>query len=130
MAYRNFSSEASLAPAIVSAPRHDHANVPARFGALEWSVVALAERDHPSSLGSPGRLAVALGAVFGVRRRSPALADPRLEALRRMAVLSWHRGDTVASAETEAFLAAGFTLAQHTLLRASIAAARHRRKRA
>jgi hypothetical protein len=128
MAYRDFAGDTLLAPT-TQAPRHDRIEPAAGFGPLEWSVVALAERDRPSSLGTPSRLSLAIGAVFGSKRRNPALADPRLEALRRLAVLSWHR-DTVAAAEVEAFVAAGFTHAQHALLRASIAAARLRRKRA
>jgi hypothetical protein len=130
MGYRDFSGDGLLASVRADAPRHDPVGEPAGFGALEWAVVALAERDSPSSLGSPGRLSLALGAVFGVRRRNPALADARLEALRRMAVLVWRRGDTVAAAEVDAFVAAGFTPAQFALLRASIAVARLRRKRA
>ncbi len=129
MAYREFTGDALLATATNAAPRHDRTAAAAGFGPLEWSVVALAERDRPSSLATPGRLSLALSAVFGSKRRNPALADPRLEALRRLAVLSWHR-DTIAATEVEAFVAAGFTHAQHALLRASIAAARLRRKRA
>ena len=97
MAYRDFAGDTLLAPT-TQAPRHDRIETAAGFGPLEWSVVALAERDRPSSLGTPGRLSLALGAVFGTKWRNPALADPRLEALRRLAVLSWHR-DSVAAAQ-------------------------------
>ncbi|MBN2971149.1 hypothetical protein JW805_03855 [Roseomonas aeriglobus] len=99
---------------------------PAGLSALEWSVVALARRDRLSSLNTPGRLSVALGAVFGTRRRSPHLADPRLEALRRMAVLSWHRGFAVPAHEVKAFFRAGFSGDQYELMLASIGAARSR----
>jgi hypothetical protein len=97
------------------------------FSALEWSVIALAERDRPSSLREPGRVASALGAVFGFSR-SPRLADERLEALRRIALLSWRRGYSVESQEVRSFLAAGFTAAQYELLVDSIAVARTSRR--
>jgi len=95
---------------------------PARLSALEWSVVALARRDGLGSLRAPGRMAVALRAVF--RQHNPRLADERLEALRRMAVLSWHYGYTVPTRELRAFFAAGFSSDQYELLLASIGASR------
>lgn len=91
----------------------------AQFSALEWSVVALARKDRVSSLRTPGRLSVALGTLFG-EGHNPRLADPQLEALRRMAVLSWHRGYSVAPAEVRAFVAAGYSLDQYELLLDSI----------
>jgi hypothetical protein len=126
MAYVDFSSDPMLAP-YTATPRHDRTR-PAETGlsALEWSVVALAQRDRIASLGRPSRLSVALGAVFGNHRRSPHLADPRLEALRRMAVLSWHRGFSVPVSELKAFLRAGFSTEQYEILLASISAARSR----
>ena len=94
---------------------------PARFSALEWQVVALAARDRPSSLRRPGALSVALGALFG--GHNPRLADTRLEALRRIAVLSWRRGYSVSSHEVRAFIAAGDTPEQYETLLDSIFAA-------
>ncbi|KQT35256.1 hypothetical protein ASG29_03885 [Sphingomonas sp. Leaf412] len=126
MAYVDFSID----PLLVHdrAPRHDDVDAaPAGLSALEWSVVALARRDRLSSLSRPGAVSIALGAVFGGRRHSPHLADPRLEALRRMAVLSWHRGRAVSADELAAFLDAGFSPAQYRALLTSIAAARSRR---
>lgn len=81
------------------------------FDALERNVLAIALRDRLSTLAEPGRLGRILRIVFGVRR-SLRLADPRLESLRRMAVLVRHHGQAVAPAEVTAFLAAGFTLSQ------------------
>lgn len=95
-----------------------------RLSALEWSVVALAANDPLSSLRTPGRMAVALGALFGDRRR-PALADPRLEALRRIAVLGRHQGYTVSPSEIRTFVAAGFSEDQYELVIDSLNAARH-----
>jgi hypothetical protein len=89
------------------------------FSALEWTVVALARRDHPSSLAAPSALARALGGLFGLGRKSK-LADPRLEALRRIAVHAWHRGYQLPISELKSFLAAGFSSAQAELLLASV----------
>ncbi|MGK2911697.1 MAG: hypothetical protein ACSLE1_18125 [Sphingobium sp.] len=90
---------------------------------LEWSVVGLARGDDLSTLRNPGRISIAMGILFG-KRYSARLACPRLEALRRIAVLSWHRGFAVHGQEVEAFTAAGFTLHQLGLVVASIIRAR------
>lgn len=95
------------------------------LSALEWSVVALARNDRLASLRMPGRIANAMGALFG-GVRDPRLADPRLEALRRIAVLSWHHGYTVPSHAVRHFLAAGFTAPQYELVVDSIEAGRRR----
>lgn len=103
---------AALAPvAALAAPKAK----PAGFSALEWSVVMLARLDRPSSLREPGRVGRLLGAIFGdsYNRR---LADPKLEALRRMAVLTWHHGYAVTTVQIDAFLAAGFTTDHYDLL--------------
>jgi hypothetical protein len=81
------------------------------FSALEWSVIAFAERDGVRSLEQPGRVSRAMGSLFGLRTPSP-LADPRLEALRRLAVLAWRHGFALPAAEIERFLSAGFVEAQ------------------
>ena len=94
----------------------------ARLSALEWQVVALARRDRIASLRAPSKLGRALGSIFG-DTRNPRLADPSLEALRRMAVLSWHHGYSVPSHEVRAFLAAGYTPDQYELMVDSIATA-------
>lgn len=96
---------------------------PARLSALEWSVVALARRDTLASLRTPGRVAAAMRNVLK-RSTNLKLADERLEALRRLAVLTWHKSFTVPASEVKAFLAAGFTPAQYETMTASIAAAR------
>ena len=124
MAYQNFSEigTAGIAAAHpVAAPLSAPAPAP-RLSALEWSVVALAAGDPLSSLRTPGRMAVAMGALFGDRSR-PALADPRLEALRRIAVLGRHQGYTVAPDEIRAFVAAGFSEDHYELVVDSLRAA-------
>ncbi|HEX8443603.1 MAG TPA: hypothetical protein VF631_08150 [Allosphingosinicella sp.] len=93
------------------------------LSALEWSVVALARRDRISSLGQPSRIATAMGRLFGTHS-NPQLADPRLEALRRLAVLAWHRGYVLPKSEMKRFLTAGFTTEQFEILLRSISGAR------
>ena len=92
-----------------------------RFTDLEWSVVALARYDRLSSLTPPGPVAKWLARLFGPSHAA-ALADARLESLRRMAVLAWHHGYGVATSEVGAFLRAGFTLDQYDLLQSRIGA--------
>ena len=119
MAYMNF---AELQGSPVAAP----ADVvrATGFSALEWSVVAIAQNDRLSSLEEPGRVSMALGLLFGGQRPNPRLADTRLEALRRMSVLAWHKGYAVPVREIRAFHAAGFTTDQYETLLASISRGR------
>lgn len=93
------------------------------FSGIEWSVIALARRDRIASLREPGRIATALRAVFGTAGPG-RLADGRLEALRRIAVLAWHRGHAVPVSELRTFLGAGFSADQYEMLQASIARGR------
>lgn len=90
---------------------------------LERSVIGLARGDGLSTLRKPGRLSRALELLFGVRI-SPMLADPRLEALRRVAVLSWRRGYAIPSVEVKAFVAAGYSPAHYELVVDTISAAK------
>lgn len=127
MAYMNFA-EPSLALAFPQSHVTTAAR-PASFGALEWSVVALARRDSLGSLRTPGPVAKAMAAIFGSTSEN-AIADPRLEALRRVAVHGWHRGFAVPQSEVERFHEAGFSASQLELLLTSISrdrAARHRK---
>lgn len=100
-------------------PRGRRHSPVASLSGLEWSVVALARNDPVSTLHQPGRIAVAMSILFRARF-NPGLADARLEALRRIAVLVWRRGSTVPHDELKAFVDAGFTPAQYQLLVASI----------
>jgi hypothetical protein len=123
MAYLNFGS---LQGAAIAAPQ-GFAVTRAPIGgltALEWQVVAIAQRDRLSSLEAPSRMAIALGAIFGGERSNPRLADPRLEALRRLAVLAWHRGYNLPESEIRAFHEAGFSSEQLETLLASISRGR------
>jgi hypothetical protein len=91
----------------------------ARFSALEWSVIALAQRDDPRSLSDPSRVSQAIAAIFSVRRVN-RLADEHLEALRRTAVLTWHASGPLPKVEIAAFLLAGYSVAQFDLMLESI----------
>ena len=104
------------------------APAPARLSALEWSVVAMAEHDRLSSIREPSRFIAALGSLFGVRRTN-RLANERLEALRRIAILAWRYRWNVPKSELASFFAAGFTADQYELLQNSIGQARSARRR-
>ena len=95
--------------------------VPA-FTALEWSVIRLARVDRLSTLRPAGRLRRFWKWLMG-RSGSPQLANERLEALRRMAVLSWHYGFTVPGDDVASFMSAGFSPDQYELMVSSIRAA-------
>lgn len=100
----------------------------ARLSALEWSIVAMAERDGLASIREPGRFLSALGSLFGF---SPAnrLANVRLETLRRIAIFAWTSGWNVPKQEVASFLAAGFTSDQFELIQHSVDEARRNRRR-
>ncbi len=87
-----------------AAPRHD---VVSYVAPLERQVVQLARFDGRASLRTPGRLATVLGWLFGGTRAN-GLADARLEALRRYAVMFRLQGDALPQAETEQLRRAGF----------------------
>ena len=92
--------------------------------ALEWQVVAIAQHDRLSTLEKPSRMSIALGVLFGGERPNPRLADPKLEALRRISVLAWHKGFRLPQYEIRAFQEAGYTADQLETLLASISRGR------
>jgi hypothetical protein len=102
-----------LVPAPVPVPSEPE------FSRLEWSVIRLARVDGLSSLRKPGRLGRFINWLIG-RTGNPELANPQLEALRKMSVLSWHFGFTVPGDDVTDFIAAGFTPEQYELLVHSI----------
>lgn len=97
------------------------------FTALEWSVVALAQHDSLGSLSEPGRMSRALGGLFG-GGASSRLADPRLEALRRVAVQARHRGYALPMSEIHNFHSVGFSEAQMETLVTSVTGMRLARR--
>lgn len=102
-----------------------------RLSALEWSIVAMAERDGLSTIREPGRYTRALRSLFGLKQPN-RLANERLEALRRIAVLAWHFGWNVPKSEVANFFEAGFTGDHLELIQNSVGQARAngRRRRA
>jgi len=81
----------------------------------EWSIAYMARKDGLGSIRPDTRLARFFRMIFGIARTNP-LSDRRLEALRRMAVLTWHHGFNVASSEIRDFLAAGYSERQYEML--------------
>ncbi|MBV9529456.1 hypothetical protein [Sphingomonas sp.] len=105
---------------------------PARLSALEWSIVAMAERDSLSSIREPSRYTRVLRAFFGLKQPN-RLASDRLETLRRVSVLAWLHGWNVPKSELVAFREAGFSNDQFELIQNSLGQARasaRRRKHA
>jgi hypothetical protein len=124
----SWPQEAAARSTPIPAPVPPAPETQARLSALEWSIVAMAERDGIGSLREPGRLAAALGNLFGIRRPN-RLANDQLEALRRLAVMAWHHRWNVPKSELDQFLEAGFTLDQYELIQASIGQAFAQRSR-
>ena len=91
------------------------------FSPLEWSVIRLAKIDRLWTIRAPGRLRRLWNWLLA--RGNPSLANEKLEALRRMAVLTWHYGFTVPSEDIRNFLSAGFSPDQYELMAGSINAA-------
>lgn len=100
----------------------------ADFTPLEWSVIRYARQDGLSTLHEPGLIGRFWKWLIG-RQGSPKLANERLEALRRMAVLSWHSGFTVHGDDVAEFLRAGFSPDQYELMVTSIWSALSGRQR-
>lgn len=122
IAFQDFVGGAAVRQAYHAAPVADPMPSTDRLSDLDWTVVAIARKDRRSSLRRPGRITTALRLLFS--RPNPILTDPRLEALRRMAVLTWQRGYSVAPHEVRAFIDAGFTTGQYETLADHIGAAR------
>jgi hypothetical protein len=106
--------------ALMGVPANDIARPD--FSRLEWSVIRLARVDSLSTLREPGRWGRFVNWLMG-RNGTPELANERLEALRRMAVLSWHFGFTVPGEDVASFFSAGFSPDQYELMVRSVSAA-------
>ncbi|MBO9712957.1 hypothetical protein [Sphingomonas sp.] len=120
MAYLDFAVHAGLGVAPVAAAREDVATA---LSPLEWSVVTLARRDGRASIRPSGFLSRLARLVAGGAPKTP-LSNPRLEALRRFAVLAWTSARPIASEDRNAFLAAGFSAGQTETLLSHVGAAR------
>ena len=101
---------------------------PARLSALEWSIVAMAQRDGLASIRDRSRFIAALGSLFGFRQPN-RLANDRLEALRRVSILVWHHRWNVPTSEVADFLAAGFSINHYELIQTGVGEARQARGR-
>jgi hypothetical protein len=118
MAYlAKIEPQAASPIALVGSPANDTARPD--FSALEWSVIRLARVDSLSTLRAPGRFGRFINWLMG-RNGRLELANERLEALRRMAVLSWHFGFTVPGDDVANFLSQGFSPDQYELMVRSI----------
>jgi hypothetical protein len=110
MAYRSFGAPApALSGEIESLAAAPAAQQEARFAPLELRVIALAEADPVASIGPPTRFHRFFERWFGFKLPNP-LADERLEALRRFAVLARVTAGRLPAEEVRRFLAAGFSL--------------------
>lgn len=85
------------------------------FSPLEWSIIRLAAVDGLSTIRPSGLVRRLYNFLIG-RTGSPMLANERLEALRRIAVLSWHFGFAISGEDVADFLSAGFSPEQYELL--------------
>lgn len=95
----------------------------AEFSQREWTVIGLARDDGLSSLHEGSEFGDFVRFLFGFERKRP-LTDTRLEALRRIAVLSWHHGYNVDSSAVSEFLAAGYSTDHYDAMLAHIGSER------
>ncbi|MGH6780744.1 MAG: hypothetical protein ACREB5_01370 [Sphingomonadaceae bacterium] len=116
MAYRAFDEWPQGHAAKPTAAHMGLAGKTAVFSALELRVIALSVNENAASLEPRSRLGGIIAALFGWKRGNP-LADPRLEALRRFAVLARVLGDRLADFEHNSFVDAGFSHGQAAWLR-------------
>lgn len=103
--------ELHLAPATGSAAERLLQTRPApevMLSAVERQVLRLARGDVVASIRPVNVVDRVLKAVFGLRRPT-SLADPRLEALRRLAVVARCRSARRVTREMSRFLALGYT---------------------
>jgi hypothetical protein len=90
-----------------------------RLGSKDWQIVEMARKDGPRSLNPDSFVSRLARNLFGVPvpRR---LASDELEALRRFSVRAWF-WDFVRDSDVEAFLDAGFTMANAQRILAYVA---------
>ena len=80
------------------------------FSRIEQTVIALGRSDSPSTRRDT-RFGLMMERLFGIQPAT-RLADPRLEALRRMALLLTLSQPALEAEEVDAFLARGFSWEQ------------------
>jgi hypothetical protein len=124
MAFIDFAQPMSAATSLPGFAQFQPArDMAAAFSQREWTVIRLARDDGLSSLREESEFKTFLRTVFGLERKRP-YAHPRLEALRRIAVLSWRYNFNVPAREIEAFFAAGYSTDHYDLMLAHIGAER------
>lgn len=127
MAYMDFAGHRGAAATLQLEPFFPPARIregqATTFTQREWAIVRLARSDGLSSIREEGRLGRLIRLIFGVERKNP-LSDEKLEALRRISVLSWHHGYNVAPSEIGDFLTAGYSERQYEVLADRVVAER------
>lgn len=110
MAYRAFDEwqHAGAAAEPTRSPAADAVWLEPLFTPLERAVIEVARSDDPISLSRRRPLLRLAEALFGFRFFTD-LANARLEALRRFAILARAKGDDLPQEEIDRFLAAGFS---------------------
>lgn len=117
MAFIEFSETASHTMAGPRIPEAIGAQLPTLLrarqakplSALEWRVVELARDDGLISLRPQRKRSWLSRFVFGPNPPSPMLADEKLEALRKLAVLAWNHGYTLPSSAIKQAMVAGYS---------------------
>ena len=97
----------------------------ADFNPLEWSIIRLSRGDRLWTIRPLGALRRFINWLTNTG--SLELANERLEALRKAAVLSWHFGYAVPGRAVSDFVAAGFSTDQYELMVNSISSAKRSR---
>jgi hypothetical protein len=77
------------------------------LGGIEWAIVDMARVDGPRSLNPRSFFNRLMRRLFGFAAPQP-LANERLEALRRFAVIAWHRAE-IRTRDMRALFSAGFS---------------------
>lgn len=95
--------------------------LPAAFTRDEWGALHIGAGDRLATLRRPGRYTLLLHRLFGVRSAN-RLADPRIETLRRTAVLL-HWCKALPPSDKAAFHDAGFSEDQLAIVKALVQAA-------
>lgn len=108
MAFIDFSDAGMYAPPMLQF-RAAHA---VELSVLERRVIELAREDRLETLRPARRRSWLARLVFGPQPPSPSLANPRLEALRRLAVMAWHQGYRLPASALRDAQDAGYSEAQ------------------
>jgi hypothetical protein len=109
MAFIEFSETAGVTVIGPRVPATLAAKAATPLSQLEWRVVELARNDGLVSLRPQRKRSWLSRFVLGPNPPSPMLADEKLEALRKLAVLAWHHGYTLPSSAMKQAVSAGYS---------------------